>query len=329
MTSAPHPDHQPEDLCSPGTALYERALRQGQVDAQEAAVAPCLVDFGLLHPSIVDASRLEPVSPVSALHQLLRDSAERIAEERRREERLTETFETLMRVEGPRTAGPDSSALRLLSGTRRINQAITETMAEASQEILCVQPHAGLLGRRVEAARAVSLVRDKALLARGGRIRTLYQHTLRHVPSVPAYHEQLTGDVQARSLDEVTSRLIVVDRRVAYIPANNDGTLALEVRHPTLVEFFTTTFERLWRLATPMFPLTVQQPSTDRVTPRQRAIAGLLVEGHTDAVIAERLGMNVRTAREHIAKLAATLGSGSRAQLGYLIGQSGILDPEP
>ncbi|MCU8595182.1 helix-turn-helix transcriptional regulator, partial [Streptomyces sp. A13(2022)] len=52
----------------------------------------------------------------------------------------------------------------------------------------------------------------------------------------------------------------------------------------------------------------------------------LLVEGHTDTDIADRLGMNVRTARVHIAKLATTLGSESRAQLGYLIGQSGILD---
>lgn len=38
--------------------------------------------------------------------------------------------------------------------------------------------------------------------------------------------------------------------------------------------------------------------------------------------------MNVRTARVHIAELAATLGSDSRAQLGYLIGRSGILDQE-
>ncbi len=35
----------------------------------------------------------------------------------------------------------------------------------------------------------------------------------------------------------------------------------------------------------------------------------------------------IRTTRVHIAKLAATPGSGSRAQLGYLIGRSGILDP--
>ncbi|GEC06267.1 hypothetical protein SSP24_39220 [Streptomyces spinoverrucosus] len=38
------------------------------------------------------------------------------------------------------------------------------------------------------------------------------------------------------------------------------------------------------------------------------AAAGLLIEGHTDAVIADRLGMNIPTARVRIARLAATLG---------------------
>jgi DNA-binding NarL/FixJ family response regulator len=78
----------------------------------------------------------------------------------------------------------------------------------------------------------------------------------------------------------------------------------------------------------PMHPRAAAPPARGPVTARQRAIAVLLVEGHTDAVIADRLGMNVRTARVHIAKLAATLGSESRAQLGYLIGRSGILDQE-
>ncbi|MGW4273186.1 hypothetical protein ACWEGQ_12670 [Streptomyces seoulensis] len=45
----------------------------------------------------------------------------------------------------------------------------------------------------------------------------------------------------------------------------------------------------------------------------------------TDAVIADRLGRNVRTVREHVARLAAALGSTGRARLGRLITQSGIL----
>lgn len=327
MSPAPHPEHGPEDLCAAGTALYERALREGRIGAQEARSAPCLLDFGLLHPAVDDLGRLEPVAPATALHRLLRTTGERIAEERRREERLAETFEPLLRAAGPHPAG-DIPGLRVLSGIRRINLAITESMADVSGELLCIQPNSHYGNQRERTTSAVAMDRDQALLDRGGRIRTIYQHTQRHKPLVLARYEQLRGDAEARSLDEVTSRLIVIDRRIAFIPANGDGTLALEVRHPALISYFVTTFERLWHLATPMYPRTVPQPSTDGVTARQRAIAALLVEGHTDAVIAGRLGMNVRTAREHIAKLAATLGSASRAQLGYLIGRSGILGQE-
>ncbi|CAL2067531.1 protein of unknown function [Streptomyces murinus] len=41
--------------------------------------------------------------------------------------------------------------------------------------------------------------------------------------------------------------------------------------------------------------------------------------------IADRLGMNVRTVRLHVAKLSAALGSVGRAQLGHFIGRSEIL----
>ncbi|MFC4330172.1 helix-turn-helix transcriptional regulator [Streptomyces andamanensis] len=330
MSPAPHPEHGAAELCSAGTTLYERALRDGRLPAEAADEAPCLVDFGLLHPAVDDPGRLEPVAPATALHRLLRATAERIADERRREERLAESFAPLMRIDDRPARPADSASIRLLSGTERINRAITETMAAASRESLCVQPPVRRVSHeRAEAAEAIAMVRDQDLLDRGGRIRTLYQHTHRHLPLAHARYEQLNGDVEARSLDEVTDRLVVIDRTVAYVPANPDGTLALEVRHPALVSYFVTTFERFWRLATPMYPTAVQQPSPGGITARQRAIAGLLVEGHTDSVIADRLGMNVRTARVHIAKLAATLGSESRAQLGYLIGRSGILDPEP
>ncbi|MDQ1037748.1 DNA-binding CsgD family transcriptional regulator/sugar-specific transcriptional regulator TrmB [Streptomyces sp. V3I8] len=326
MTS-PHPEHGVEELCAAGAELYERALREGRVPGADAERAPCLVGFGLLHPAVADPGRLEPVAPVVALHRLLRRSGERIAHERRREERLAAAFEPLMRVGGHRTATADTPATTVLSGSQQINEAITEAMARASRELLTVQPHTHT-GERRHTAEAVSLERDQALLDRGCRIRTLYQHTVRHSPTVLSRYEQLEGDVEARSLDEVTDRLIVVDRTVAFIPADRDGGLALEVRHPALLGFFGTTFDRLWRLADPMYPVAVHRPSLNGVTPRQQAVASLLVEGHTDAVIAERLGLNVRTARVHIAKLASTLGSGSRAQLGYLIGRSGILDQE-
>ena len=327
MTPATHPEHSAEDLCSEGTALYGRALREGHVRPEDAGATPCLTEFGLLHPSVEDPNRLEPVAPAVALHRLLRASGDRIARERRRESRLADLFEPLMRIDGRRTGTDVAPAVGLISGSRDIGDAIARAMADGSRELLAIQPHTSHTRTPAE-VRAEALVRDQDLLDRGGRIRTLYQHTLRHSPSVLARYEQLRGDAEARTLDEITDRLLVVDRSVAFIPANADRTLALEIRHPVIIAFFATAFDRLWRLATPMYPQAVPPPALNGITPRQRAIAALLVEGHTDTVIADRLGLNVRTARIHIAKLAATLGSESRAQLGYLIGRSGILDRE-
>jgi sugar-specific transcriptional regulator TrmB len=318
--------HGAEELCQTGRELYERALLDGRISTAESESAPCLVDLGLLRPALDDLSWLEPVAPSVALYELLRASEARIASEWRRKERLADTLAALTQINTGRPTA-DSFANKMLSGGEQINQAISRAMAEADQEILSVQPstHKSQIHA---AAQRVSLERDQAMLDRGGRIRTIYQHTQRHVPYVIARYEQLKGDLEARTLDEITDRLIVVDRSVAFIPVSNTPSVALEVRHPALISFFVTIFERLWRLATPMHPEAVQPRSLNGVPPRQHAIAALLVEGHTDAAIADRLGMNIRTARVHIAKLAATLGSESRAQLGYLIGQSGILDQE-
>ncbi|MEU6482136.1 helix-turn-helix transcriptional regulator [Streptomyces sp. NPDC047017] len=326
MRPAPHPEHGPEDLCPAGAVLYERALRHGRIAAGETGPAPCLAAHGLLRPAAGDDGVLEPVGPATALHRLLRACENRIAGERRRGERLAETFEPLLRLAVPPEAAGDIAVARLLEGTERINRAITEAMERATGELLTIQPPMRRCGReRAERGEAIALVRDQGLLDRGGRIRTLYQHTQRHLPLAQSRYEQLRGDVRVRTLDEVPDRLLVIDRAVAFTPADADGARALEIRHPALISYLVTVFERLWRLGTPMHPRATEQPSPDGITPRQRTIAGLLVEGHTDAVIAERLGLNVRTAREHIAKLAAALGSTSRAQLGYLIGRSGIL----
>jgi DNA-binding CsgD family transcriptional regulator len=112
-----------------------------------------------------------------------------------------------------------------------------------------------------------------------------------------ARYEQLTGDAEARTLDQIAERLIVIDREVAFIPASADRTLALQVRHPVLIDYFAVIFDRLWHMATPMRPEAATRAAPAGITPRQHAIAALLVEGHPDTDIAERLGMNVRTAR--------------------------------
>ncbi len=161
------------------------------------------------------------------------------------------------------------------------------------------------------------------------RIRTLYQHTARHSPETLAYVARFdTAKVEYRTIDELVERLIICDETVAFIPIREDRQVALELRHPGLVRYLIKVFEFMWTRAVSLDAGAPYEPAPDGLTEVQHSIAKLLVEGHVDEAIARRLGMNVRTCRAHIAKLAATLGSGSRAQLGYLIAQSGILDED-
>ncbi|MEU6846671.1 LuxR C-terminal-related transcriptional regulator [Streptomyces sp. NPDC046716] len=324
MTAQGHP-HGVGELCEAGMSLYTHSLREGRVLRQDTAPTPCLEAYGLLHPDGEDPQWLRPVPPAIALPGLLKAIEQDIVQRRRQEAKLADTFASLMALDAERAAVPNAPLIGVLLGLRRINEAIAEATAESCSELLTIQPGPA----RPASLLASSLPREQELLSRGGRMRTLYQHTSRHSPAVLAHYEELSGDVQVRTLDEVTERLVMLDRTVAFIPANQDRTVALEIRHPALISYLATTFERLWRLATPMFPLDLgEEPSPGSVTTRQRTIATLLTEGHTDAVIAERLGVNIRTVRVHIAKLATTLGSDSRAQLGYLIARSGILDEE-
>ncbi|MEU8958375.1 helix-turn-helix transcriptional regulator [Streptomyces sp. NPDC048518] len=321
-----HVPHGIEELCETGSATYARALRERRVRRADAESAPCLVDFGLLRPSPDDAEWLLPTPPGVALPRLLRTIEARISQERMREENLAEAFEAFLGHEtGPVSRG--TASLTVLDSMARIDAAIDAAVARASREVLIIQPG----GVRRPKDLAESLPRAEEVLSKGARMRTLYQHTTRYSLPALAHYEQLQGDVEVRTLSEVSERLFVFDRTTAFIPASSDRShkVALELRHPAVVNALVIMFQQLWSLATPMFPLPAPQPAQRGVTARQRAIAALLIEGLTDNEIATRLGLNVRTARVHIAKLAAKLGSRSRAELGYLIGQSKILAEFP
>ncbi|QES28381.1 helix-turn-helix transcriptional regulator [Streptomyces venezuelae] len=309
-------------MCEAGSELYARALRERHVPREDAEPTPCLVRFGLLRPDPEDPARLRPAPPAVALPRLREALQERITREMRRQTRLAEQFAPLMTIARDGRTPVTDPSVTVLNGIPRIQQAVAEALDSSSRESLAIQPGGVRLAEGLEQSRPIA----QRLLSRGGRMRTLYQHTSRHSLPVLAHYERLRGDREVRTLDEVTERLFIFDRRVAFIPANKDRSKALELRNPVLIDYLVSIFERLWRLGTPMFPQTAQLPSDNGITTRQHAIASLLVEGLTDTEVAERLGMNVRTARVHIAKLAAALGSNSRAQLGYLIGRSGVLN---
>ncbi|WP_282700292.1 LuxR family transcriptional regulator [Streptomyces sp. CC219B] len=209
------------------------------------------------------------------------------------------------------------------SGLSRINAAIELATRECHEEILTSQPG----GPRSAEVLASSLPPTLAMLARGARMKTIYQHNARTSAATRAYVRTVEEHgAEVRTLDENFDRLIIFDRKVAFIPSAADRTVAVEIRIPAVVSFLVGSFERSWMRAVPFTP-----PGRDKVTARitdelELAILRHVVAGDKDAVTAQQLGISVRRCQEYIARLSARFGSRSRAQLGYLIAKSGVLE---
>ncbi|WP_425473318.1 helix-turn-helix transcriptional regulator [Streptomyces montanus] len=311
------------ELCEAGGRLYANALRMGRITRVDADPAPCLMELALLHPDPDDPDWLRPVPPAVALAQRLNPIEHEIAERRRWSIELSDAFEPFMALSTQATAATHS--ITVLEGSDRINAALDLATSQCHTEMLTVQPS----NRFSEHTIMQGLERDRALIERGVRIRTLYQHTVRYNLEQLAYVGRLAdGKVEYRTIDELVERLIICDEAVAFIPTRDDQKVALELRHPGLVRYLIKVFEFMWGRSVPLSTGAPYETAPDGITDIQHSIAKLLVEGHVDEAIARRLGMNVRTCRAHIAKLATALGSGSRAQLGFLIAQSGILDQD-
>ncbi|MER6688631.1 helix-turn-helix transcriptional regulator [Streptomyces minutiscleroticus] len=320
-TTDAHP-HGADRLCEAGNRVYSRAVRRGRIPRQDAKAVPCLVDLGLLHPDPDDMERLVPTAPQEVMTRLLHEMHEQVTTAQSRMGAAVSAFEWYARLGPPARTSAQGAAIRVLDGLPRIQAAVDAATDACRAEVLTVQPG----GIRREDELSEGLHRALALRRRGVRMRDLYTHVARHGQGLLNYMELMGDSVEARTLDEVVERLMLFDRTVAFIPANADRTVALELRHPALVEYLVTVFERLWRLAV---PLAAPLPDTgiEGITHRERAIAALLAEGHQDAVVAERLGISVRTCRAHIARLSETLGAASRTQLGVRIAQAGLDGP--
>ncbi|MFJ8637022.1 LuxR C-terminal-related transcriptional regulator [Streptomyces sp. NPDC093568] len=315
-----HP-HGADRLCAAGDLVYSRAVGRGRVLRRDAESVPCLLELALLHPDPDDMEWLVPTSPQEVMTRLLRGVYDEVSASQRRMGSAVAAFEWYAGLGSPQV-GAEGTAIRVLEGSFRIQVALDEATESCQTEVLTVQPG----GIRPEHELTEGLHRALALRGRGVRMRDLYTHVARHGQGLLNYLELMGDSVEARTMDEVIDRLILFDRAVAFIPANADRTMALELRHPALVHYLVTVFERLWRLA---IPLTAPLPDTgiEGISHREQSIAALLAEGHQDAVIAERLGISVRTCRAHIARLSETLGAASRTQLGVRIAQVGLDTP--
>jgi hypothetical protein len=316
---------------SAGTALYEEILAAGGLPDGDARIAEGgelhrafeqLRTLGLVRhdadtgtwvaedPSLVQARVVAPLSQQGA--RLLDESSQ-----------WAQAFSALThswrRAPQPTSQGP----FTYLHG-EGIDPFIAGLVSECEEEMLTAQPQTGRNPRLM----SIGVLRDTALLERGAKIRTLYQHSARRHSITREYVAAVTNlGAEVRTLDEFFNRMIVIDRRVAVIPSGENLAVALAVREPSVVAYLVDVFERSWERA---------RPFTSRETSVMRDIAAeqrlmtlrMLIEGHSDPVSAKRLGVSPRTYAGYVADLKEEFEAETRFQLGYTIGRLGISGTE-
>ncbi|MEV7184099.1 hypothetical protein [Kitasatospora sp. NPDC093102] len=218
--------------------------------------------------------------------------------------------------------GGSDGSVRLLEDVHVLRSAAESVVGAAKEEVPAIRPGGG----HPEKALAQSLPLDLELLARGVRLRSVYQHPTRFDPPTRSFAELvIAAGAEIRTRAEVSAQLVVVDRTTAFVPARPATGGALLVREPSLVAYFVRVFEHEWSQAVPYDTAPTAARTVSRDVPD--VIAVLLAAGEKDDTTARRLGMSTRTCRRHIAELLARLGAQSRFQAGVPAEREGLTVP--
>ncbi|MEU8459477.1 helix-turn-helix transcriptional regulator [Streptomyces sp. NPDC029003] len=273
--------------------------------------------------------RWSAVAPRAAAARALAPLALLVRETHDEMDRLRGRLEALVPAYEAGTAHRDQGGagrLELVTDLGAVRGLIAELVAGCERELLTSQPGGGRPQETLEEA----VGRDESLLARGVRMRTIYQHTARYSRPTAAYVERVTAlGAQVRTLGDGLMRMLVFDQRTGLMAVPDRTGAALVVREPSVVHFMTAAFERSWLGAQP-FPTTVSPEAARSISDELRqTIVRLLSEGLEDKVIARRLGMSERTCQRHIAEVMRAVGAKSRFQAGYLLASTAAVGASP
>jgi hypothetical protein len=316
-------------------AVYELALRHGafvpDLAGAELGASPqeitqaqeILISLGLLVPQ-GDVGPLVAVNPEIAEAELSAPLERDIAERRR----SLNSIHRQMRKLAPlytrhHSRQSPNYAFRLVNEPAEVIRELTAAARQCTEQVLTMQPGGGRNSDTLKSA----LSRDLAMMERGVSMRIIYQHTARASLATRAYVRQVSeAGAEVRTTGETVERLIIFDRKVAFIPhhrAEGGTPGATIVVEPTVVAYLCRTHENAWLSAQPFEPDRVEyEQAADTL---QASILRLMGQGLKDAVIARRIGMATRTCRRYIAVIMEDLGATSRFQAGVRAAQLGLL----
>jgi DNA-binding CsgD family transcriptional regulator len=305
-------------------ALYRRMLACPQEDPAEAgkhldfdpvqidAAAGTLIEFGLLCASQSRPGSLRAVSAPTGMEILIARQQTELAAQQHRVEASRVAAAQLVAEYADLRPGTHAGVEQIV-GLDLINERLAALVRTTSRESMTFTPRRAMSPDSMATARPM----DQQVLQRGVRVRDIYLDNVRNDPASVAYIEWQTSlGAQVRSMPSLPTRMIILDRQVAFLPARSDNTAAaaLILTGQGTLTVLCALFESTWSTAQPLG----QAPPRDThgLTPQESAVLHLLAEGHTDETIAKRLSVSTRTIRRITNTLMNQLQARSRFQAG-------------
>ncbi|TDD69371.1 helix-turn-helix transcriptional regulator [Actinomadura rubrisoli] len=138
------------------------------------------------------------------------------------------------------------------------------------------------------------------------RCRAIYETACaEHPVGVRTIEMAVQAGEEARLLPRIGMKMKLADEAIALLPLTPTGmTGALLIRSSVIVAALREYFEFLWERAVPWDAASAESP----LTPLQRQILSMLVEGLPDGKIAKRAGVSLSTVRRHSMAIREKLG---------------------
>lgn len=193
-------------------------------------------------------------------------------------------------------------------------------LAAATTEVLVMSTRAVASREPIGVLRQV----DQENVRRGVRYRVITPDAARTAPGLGTHLAAITlAGADTRTVPEVPSDALVIDRSTVLVPASPGGSGATALRLPSVVAMTVELFERVWAGAVPLSGSEV--PADGEIGDREKELLALLSLGYTDAAAAAKLGLSVRTVRRVVADIMNRLGARSRFQAGAKAADRGWL----
>ncbi|MFE6734729.1 hypothetical protein [Microbacterium sp. NPDC057650] len=258
--------------------------------------------------------RVEAVSPALAFGSELARREQQIREARAALDSLSDQY----RSAREQTA---SDGIEIVRGRDEIGSWLTHLLLSGREQFrLFAKPPFAVFG-------LAETDTEREIAGRRLRERVIIERT---VLDEPAAEKDLLASLdrgqEIRMMQSLPAKLLIVDDAAAIVQLDDGGmehSAIAVVRPGGLLDCLTFSFESLWRSAMQLregpggtVDSSLASPN-DLADPADREVLALLLAGHTDAAVASRLGIGLRTVQRRVRHLMDLAGTDSRVLLGW------------